>query len=197
MLSIKSLLIYIVIIATLGLILDGSMNDSKWSSLIIGILLAFIIIILIINVVKNNNPISENMVSVRRYKPKNCNLPSYIPNSYNLTGKDEDFAQFGVKNNNSLPYHEYLLQQPHNFLTYEQIEDSINDQRYNHPEYEMNTNGYFLINDKNGLNYKNAPLIIEESKFNYLFSQNNDSNWSPHTHLGKDRGYMNWQPTYN
>ena len=47
-----------------------------------------------------------------------------------------------------------------------------------------------------GIPYSQAPQLIEESKLNDLYNQHNfNILWTPHTHIGKARGYMNWEET--
>lgn len=50
---------------------------------------------------------------------------------------------------------------------------------------------------RGGIPYSMAPQLIEESKLNDLYNQHNfNIIWTPHTHIGKARGYMNWEDTY-
>ena len=45
-----------------------------------------------------------------------------------------------------------------------------------------------------GIPYSVAPELIELSKLNDLYNQHNfNICWTPHTHIGKARGRMNWE----
>jgi len=47
---------------------------------------------------------------------------------------------------------------------------------------------------EDGIPYELAPQLIEESKQNDLLNQHNfNIVSSPHTHVGKDRSYLNWE----
>lgn len=69
--------------------------------------------------------------------------------------------------------------------------------------------GYYLINNGRfseagmGTNYGTVPYamsddLIKESKLHVLTNQHNyNILTSPHTHIGKNRGYLNWDPIYD
>ena len=68
-------------------------------------------------------------------------------------------------------------------------------------EYDYNVPGYYLINNgkysKKGINYDNVQEMICSSKLHDLLNQHNfNIIWSPHTHIGKARGYLNWDKMY-
>jgi hypothetical protein len=46
--------------------------------------------------------------------------------------------------------------------------------------------------------YSDVDELIRASKMWRIFNQHNfNILWSPHTHIGKARGYMNWEGTYD
>ena len=69
--------------------------------------------------------------------------------------------------------------------------------------------GYYLINNGRfseagmGADYGTVPYamsddLIKESKLHVLSNQHNyNILTSPHTHIGKNRGYLNWDPVYD
>ena len=70
--------------------------------------------------------------------------------------------------------------------------------------YNMNNqNDYYPFNEnaqlpQGGIPYSMAPELITDSKLDTLYQQHNfNILWSPHTHFGKARGYMNWEKTYD
>lgn len=68
------------------------------------------------------------------------------------------------------------------------------DNNYNLP-------GYYLINNgkysEKGIDYSKVADLICSSKLHDLISQHNyNIIWSPHTHIGKARGYLNWDKIY-
>ncbi|QKF94110.1 hypothetical protein QKU48_gp0652 [Fadolivirus algeromassiliense] len=63
--------------------------------------------------------------------------------------------------------------------------------------YDTNLPGYYLVNNGNysekGISYEKVQDLIIASKYNDLYNQHNfNIVWSPHTHVGKARGYLNW-----
>jgi len=73
----------------------------------------------------------------------------------------------------------------------------VEQQRYTKQE---STTGYYLINNgefSQGLSFDKVNEIINYSKFRSLHNQHNHNIiWSPHTHIGKERGYINWIKNY-
>lgn len=62
--------------------------------------------------------------------------------------------------------------------------------------YDQNLPGYYLINNgkyATGIDYSKVDKLICLSKFKDLLNQHNfNIPFSPHTHIGKERGYLNW-----
>lgn len=68
-----------------------------------------------------------------------------------------------------------------------QTEEKPSD--YNFPGYYMINNGKFA----NSIPYDKVQELICKSKFRDLYSQHNwNIKSSPHSHIGKQRGYLNW-----
>lgn len=64
-------------------------------------------------------------------------------------------------------------------------------------EYDHNLPGYYLINNgkysEGTIPYDQAGDLINASVGHDLYNQHNfNIIWSPHTHVGKARGYLNW-----
>lgn len=66
---------------------------------------------------------------------------------------------------------------------------------YNIPGYYLENNGRFC---QNGVKYDRVADIMCSSKFHHLYDQQNfNIIMSPHTHIGKARGYLNWDKIYD
>lgn len=69
-------------------------------------------------------------------------------------------------------------------------------------QYNNNIPGYYLINngkfsEDGKIPYSEADKLIKESKLHDLYNQQNFNIMSsPHTHIGKNRGHLNWDPVY-
>ena len=123
-----------------------------------------------------------------------------VPNAYELTDLDEDVAKTGLHNNNNSPQEVMLQKGQFNkyMMGFDKVRKVIDQQRYN---YDVHGPGYYLMNNgefsQNGVPYSKAKDIICSSKLHDLYNQHNfNYKWTPHTHLGKSRGYMNWEQTY-
>jgi len=67
--------------------------------------------------------------------------------------------------------------------------------------YDHNLPGYYLVNNGNfsedGISYDKVQKLIDDSRYHDLYNQHNfNIVWSPHTHIGKSRGYLNWDKIY-
>lgn len=63
--------------------------------------------------------------------------------------------------------------------------------------YDHSKPGYYMINNGEYTNgdipYAEANNLINLSRLNDLYNQHNHNIvWTPHTHIGKARGYINW-----
>jgi len=68
--------------------------------------------------------------------------------------------------------------------------------------YDYDLPGYYLINNgvysADGIDYDKVDELICDSKYNHLYQQHNFNILSsPHTHIGKARGYINWDKSYD
>lgn len=68
--------------------------------------------------------------------------------------------------------------------------------------YDYNIPGYYLVNNGNfseyGISYDKVQQLINDSRYHDLYNQHNfNIIWSPHTHIGKNRGYLNWDKIYD
>lgn len=121
------------------------------------------------------------------------------PRPYGLTCSDEDIAKTGLDNAHGDPQ-EALLQKGQfekYMMGFDKVRKVVDEQRYN---YDVHGPGYYLMNNgefsQNGVPYSKAKDIICASKLHDLYNQHNfNYKWTPHTHLGKARGYLNWEST--
>ncbi len=62
------------------------------------------------------------------------------------------------------------------------------------PGYYVQSNGEF---SQGYIPNGGIAELLKESKYQYLYEQQNfDDDTSPHTHIGKARGYITWEPTW-
>jgi hypothetical protein len=124
-----------------------------------------------------------------------CDNEVVIPNKYELKSPDEDMLMSGYNYNYNNPNHPLLQhgQFEEILATSDDVKSSLASQRYNTA---TETPGYYLINNgklSNGISFDQVQQLIDNSKFKSLYNQHNlNIPFSPHTHLGKDRGYLNW-----
>jgi len=129
-----------------------------------------------------------------------CDGPVRFPRKYNFTYLDEDYANTGLRFDNNQP-DKPLLQQcgfSQRIAPLSKMHQIIDSQRYNttdetKPGYYLSNNGRYSCGD---VPYSKVGNAICASKFNDLYNQYNHVTWSPHTHLGKARGYLNWEKFY-
>jgi uncharacterized protein with PIN domain len=129
--------------------------------------------------------------------PPSCNR---VPRKYNLNRHNEDVADTGLNNNNDNPQQVLLQKGQFNkyLMGFDKVRKVIDEQRYN---YDVHGPGYYLMNNgeftNGGVPYSKAKDIICASKLQDLYNQHNfNYKWTPHTHLGKARGYLNWEQAY-
>ncbi len=64
-------------------------------------------------------------------------------------------------------------------------------------KYDYDLPGYYLINNgtfsNKGISFDNVDKLIAASKYHDLVEQDNHVVASPHTHIGKERGHLNWE----
>jgi hypothetical protein len=88
---------------------------------------------------------------------------------------------------------------PRQFVTTTEEQDYANTGL----NYDNDLPGYYLINngkysDNGRIPYSESDELIEASKLHDLYEQHNFHILSsPHTHIGKSRGNLTWEPTYN
>ncbi len=129
-----------------------------------------------------------------------CDGPLRFPKKYNFTYLDEDYATTGLAFDNNRP-NVPLLQQcgfSKRIAPLNKMHQILESQRYNKtdetkPGYYLSNNGKYSCGD---VPYSKVGDAICASKFNDLYNQYNHARWSPHTHLGKARGYVNWEKFY-
>lgn len=133
------------------------------------------------------------------------NIGMYLPYSYIPNVQDEYYMDTGLVFDDTQPLNESLSGPSTISIPFGEVREIINDQRYNHPhllspDLSFKGPGYYLANDgeysSDGISYDKASEIIMNSKGHDLYHQaNHHIKWSPHTHVGKCRGYINWKPS--
>jgi hypothetical protein len=128
------------------------------------------------------------------------NVESVIPRQYALSHVNEDTGESGLKFDNDSSRLISLQNGEFNdvLANYNNMNAIIDRQRYNFPQYDFHSPGYYLLNNnvysEEGMPYEKAMEMIQKSKLKDLYNQHNfHVIWSPHTHVGKSRGYMNWK----
>lgn len=147
-------------------------------------LLVLAIILLILLFIRNSN---EGMVGDLKLS---CDAPLFGYSSNNvqfvpalhLSTMGEDYSNTGLVYNHDNPYNQYFYDT--------QLKNIIGSPK--------NVAGYYLANNcrfsQEGVDYDQASKMIINSKLNDLVTQHNyNIITSPHTHLGKNRGYINWE----
>ncbi len=128
-----------------------------------------------------------------------CDLPTRTPWKYSLSNLDQDHAMSGIRFDSDSPVNPRIKlgEFSGSELTASQIHDALESQRYNtdkKPGYYLANNGEYSAE---GLSFEDAAALVVKSKLRTLVDQHNfHIPWSPHTHVGKARGYLNWQQTY-
>lgn len=79
-------------------------------------------------------------------------------------------------------------------MGFDKVKKVVDMQAYNYnidgPGYYLMANGQFSAE---GVSPDKIVGIMNDSKLHGLYNQHNFRyKWSPHTHIGKSRGYMNW-----
>lgn len=111
---------------------------------------------------------------------------------------ERDFANTGLHFNNDLLPHEKPSGSKIKYVGESDINEVLSEQRYTQ---KFKTPGYFLVNNnmfsKNGVSHNNIKKLIKKSKMKDLYNQHNfNIVSSPHTHLGKKRGFLNQEKIF-
>lgn len=127
-------------------------------------------------------------------------MSTQLPNKYGLNRCDEDYGKTGLPHTHDDPTNPLIQKSQFNkkYPYWKDIKEDIELQRYN---FHTSDPGYYLLNNGNysehGIPYEKASSIIAASKLHDLVQQHNfNIKWSPHTHIGKARGYLNWDQVY-
>lgn len=200
---IKYLLLTIIIIS----ILEFAPNFNIDNHYLIPCILAIIVIAYIVEKMLFRK--YETMDQINNYRPiidfptgntneqESCDRLITIPNKYNLSTQEQDLVLSGLDFNNDSTKFPILQQGEFDEIlaTSQDINSVIDNQRYT-PKTIENIPGYYLINNgtfSNGIPFEKIKYLIGKSKFKNLYNQHNHFiKWSPHTHIGKERGYLNW-----
>jgi hypothetical protein len=126
--------------------------------------------------------------------------PIILPNPYTLTKNNEDTIASGLTYNYDQPKYP-LLQHGQFESIYPDFKDILEEMNNRKTTKEFKTPGFYLLNNgkyaDDGIPFENVHEMITMSKFNDLYEQaNHNIPLSPHTHIGKSRGYLNWDKNY-
>ena len=204
------LLKYILFALIVGIILkfipDLKMDDNQ----IIGVVLAATLIIFVVdNITRREGfdnfqpyPIEHVVPEViPEISENSCDKPQFFPKQYTFKHKEEDYANTGLDYDTNEPKYPLLQQgQFEKVMKSEDIINAVRQQTQSTITPYTNGPGYYLANNgeySETVPYEKADLLIKESKLEALRNQHNyNIIWSPHTHIGKARGYLNWDPNY-
>ena len=100
--------------------------------------------------------------------------------------------------NMSYDAHDYpSIQEEDEVTTFLKYDHSLPKQMQIH---KTDTPGYYLANNgeysDEGVSLDKLQSLICKSKMENLYEQHNHFKWTPHTHIGKARGYNNWKTFY-
>lgn len=139
--------------------------------------------------------IFDNMIMRRERMCSGKQCGYRIPNEYTFDNEDEDYIQSGLQYDHNEPQHPLLAYSKFSkeFMPFRKRRWEVEKQRYNAPIHYPSD---FCDYEENGIPYEKAPFLIKKSKSHDLYHQHNHNiKWSPHTHIGKARGRMNWEQT--
>ncbi len=130
---------------------------------------------------------------VAQESPESCDMPIRIPHPYLLQSEHEDHSASFLEHDHNKPVQPQLQKGEFSerIAPTDRTNEIIDRQRYN---LRFNTPGYYLANN-GSYSDGNVPYdLVEEitcdSKMHDLYHQHNHFKWSPHTHIGKARGYI-------
>jgi len=200
----RALLKYLFIILIIIAAVKFSQKFTNEKKIIIGLVIIAIILFLLCDtkvMIKTEPMTSEDIIIPE--EELDCDLSQIMPTPYKLNYNKEDLAKTGLNYDNNDPRNPLFKKGQFSkyMMDIDQVRDVINKQIYNYPDYHINSPGYFLLNNgkysNDGIPYEKADSIIKASKFRDLYNQHNHNiKWSPHTHFGKARGYMNLDQIY-
>lgn len=202
------LLKYILFALVVGVILkfipDLQMSDNE----ILIIVASSTLILLVFDTMTRKEGFDADLSQGIIFEPP-CNEPLKIPRHYTFGHREEDYGKTGLTYDNNQPGNPLLHEsQFDDVMTNDEIETAVERQsqsalgntNLNNIVPDKKGPGYYLAN--NGEFSDRVPLdkvddLIRASKLEQLWEQHNHNIvWSPHTHFGKARGYLNWDPVY-
>lgn len=183
----KYLLFALVVGGLLKYIPDLNIADDK----IVGIVLISTVIIFVID----NLRISQ-LEGMSSMNGGNCDDCMIVPNEHTFDNIDEDYSKTGLVYDNNKPGNPLVHEGQFDDITTRcDLKQAVKQQTnsalgsidyYNHE-----------CENENGIPRSSIPKVAKASRLQALYNQHNHNiKWSPHTHLGKARGYLNWYPNY-
>ena len=182
----KYLLFALVVGTLLKFIPNLRLDDNK----ILGIVLTTTLIFFVVDNIGSNNQL-EGMMSI----VENDNQWG-VPDEYTFRHREEDYSKTGLTYDTNEPGNPLLQEgQFDDVLGTNDIKQAVRQQTNS----ALGSIDYYKpgCTYPSGISYKLAPKTIKNSVLEDLYSQRNTNiKWSPHTHIGKARGYLNWDPNY-
>lgn len=164
------LIIIIIIIITITLIIGYTSNSDKTEKMTIINAPSMVI-------EQNKNGLCNN----HNNHNSNDKFSTYLRHEYNMP--DNPLIQKGQFSERIIP--------SKNTNELDAIQRKIELNKT--PGYYIKSNGKY---DDGNLSLCEAKKLICKSKMDKLYEQHNHIQWTPHTHIGKSRGYLNWATTY-
>lgn len=194
----STVLRYLLFFVLVAGVLSYSPNLYLERDEIIKISLAIIVLLVLVDLLMKR---VEGMDDVSANNVVACNDPIRIPNSYAPTSIQQDELLSGGLNYDLNQPNDVLLQKgqfEEQLIGFDKVRKIVDMQRYN---YDVQGPGYYLMHNgrfmKDGsIPYADSGEMICESKLNDIENEIDRPPTSPHTHYGKDRGYLNPEPIY-
>jgi len=186
-----SLLKYLLFALVIGGLLKYLPSLNLADDKILGIVLISTVIIFVID----NLRISQ-LEGMTPINGNNCDDCMIVPNEHTFVDVDEDYSKTGLTYDNNEPGNPLVHEGQFDDVTTScDLKQAVRQQRnsalgsidyYNHD-----------CKNENGISKSCIPKITKASRLEALYNQHNHNiKWSPHTHFGKSRGYLNWDPNY-
>lgn len=134
----------------------------------------------------------EAMSSLPGCAGRFCDHSYKFPKRNMMNNMQQDYSHTYLDHDNDTPVNPLLQHgQPEYLMSFDKVRAELEKQRYNKiPGYYLAADGQYA---EGGIPYDKAMELIQNSKLNDLYHQHNHYiKWSPHTHIGKARGRVNW-----
>lgn len=187
---------YVLLFVLLAVVLSYAPNLNIDRETVIKVALIVILLLVLVDY-SLRNVVSEGMDDVKQP----CDEPVRIPRNFEPTSLEQDELMSGglrydLNNPQNVLLHGHQFEEQ--LMDFDKVRKIVDMQRYN---YDVQGPGYYLLNNGNFAQDGQIPFsksgeVICASKLNDMFNILNRPPTSPHTHEGKNRGYLNPEPTY-